>query len=207
MVKKGLISALLLCLTLPVVICQAYNFKVDALAFSYKPIKVLRVSYEQIFEKKIGVIVTFEQGKYGSYKAVPDNSLTGDEHTVSMLHGWGLMAQARYYYYLEEGFDPHGLFGGIHYKYRKLEEEYIPQRIKTNALVHNFGLNVGYKYTYTPITFEFLFGYGLPVANWFEPNQRSLIPLEHKFDISNFISSMRLELTVGIMLDYVLRSD
>jgi hypothetical protein len=207
MIRKGLICVLFLSWMLPSVIGQACNFKLDALGFSYKPIKVLRVSYEQIFEEKFGVIVTFEQGKYGSFKEIPANSLSGNETTVSSLQGWGLMAEARYYYYIKEGFDPHGLFGGIYYKYRKVGEEYHPWRIKTTALIHNFGLNAGYKYTYTPISFEFLFGYGVPLANWFEPNQRSLIPIEHQFEISNFKSSMRLELTVGVMLDYILRQD
>lgn len=207
MIRKGLISVLLLCWMLPAGMSQAYNLKVDALGFSYKPIKVLRVSYEHIFDEKIGVIISAEQGKYGSIKEIATNSLTDTEVTISTLEGWGLMAQARYYYYIKEGYDPHGLFGGVHYKYRKVGEEYIPLRIKTTALIHNFGLNVGYKYTYTPITFEFLFGYGIPVVNWFEPNQRNLIPDNRKFDISDFVTSMRLELTVGIMLDYVLRPD
>ncbi len=207
MIKKGLISLFLLCAILSTGFNQACNFKVDALGFSYKPIKVLRASYEQIFYEKYGAILTIEQGKYGTFKEIPANSLTGTEETVSSMRGWGFMGQWRYYYYLKEGYDPYGFFGGFHYKFRKVEEEYIPLRIKTSAIIHNLGVNLGYKYTYTPITFEVLFGYGFPLVNWFDPNQRDQIPDKAKFDLSDFKTSMRIELTVGVMLDYILRLD
>jgi hypothetical protein len=206
MLKKGWISIFLLISATTAGIGQAYNFKVDALAYSYKPLKVLRASYEQIFYENYGLLLTVEQGKYGVIKEVPQNSLTDTKETIATLRGWGFMAQARYYYYMKEGFDPHGFFGGIHYKYRKVKEEYIPLRINSSAIIHNIGINVGYKYCYTPLTFEFLIGYGIPIVKWFEPNQRDLI-LDKKFDLGDFKTSMRIELTVGIMLDYILRQD
>ena len=206
MLKKGWIGLLLLISITTSCLGQVYNFKVDALAYSYAPFKVLRASYEQILDEKYGFLLTIEQGKYGLIKEIPKNSLTDTKETIANLRGWGLMAQARYYYYMEDGFDPHGFFGGIHYKYRKVKEEYIPLRINTSAIIHNIGVNVGYKYCYTPLTFEFLIGYGVPVVKWFEPNQRDLIP-DKKFDLTDFKTSMRIELSVGIMLDYILRQD
>lgn len=202
MITKRLTSVFLFLLFSILGFSQNSNIRLDLLGIGYKPLSAFRVSYEQVIKTHFAFLLGAEQGTYSKIESGTIN--TGTKQTISTIKGWGIMPQARYYPIIKDKYSPKGFFIGTHYRFRRVEEYYKPLNLYTSASAHNFGVNAGYKYSFNQINLEILVGFGKAWSKWDEPNERDKITgLKEELNDEN--SSMRLELTIGLMLDYLLK--
>jgi len=177
------------------------------------PLKVLRASYELSFLKHFSASIGYEIGEYrtGTYSDFSSPLYT---QNYSVTKGWGIMPEIRYYPFIRSKPAPNGFFIGLHYRYKNLSETYTGKdnsitspthtskdtiTITSDAIVSNYGIDVGYKATLKHFTIETLIGFGAAQGNWKSPNQRDRIESIYRANAANFGDALRLELSIGFV--------
>ncbi len=163
---------------------------------------VLRVGYERTFGSKFSARLSFETGVYR--KGLQTIGPLSEQ--VYSVEGWGIMPELRFYPFTNNFYAPEGLFAGVHYRYRSVEEKYTENtNIKTKGIAHNAGLFVGYKYVYNNFGFEALVGMGGATGTYNTPNDRALISDEFRTELNDLNNAARLEVSVSYVFPKVKR--
>jgi hypothetical protein len=166
---------------------------------------VPRVGFERTFGEKISLLTSLE---FGQYYSGTKGSLNGAVvETIWAVGGFGIMPEARFYPFTNVNSAPAGLFIGVHYRFKKIKEDYTYEMsdgfwganrrdttIHNSGTMNDYGINAGYKFSLGDyLGIELLVGYGNSSGKMEDSNARSRV------DFESFENRLRAEIAFGIV--------
>lgn len=163
--------------------------------------KIYSVYYEYAISRKLSVQLGLETGTYVEHiNWYPTDSgrLNKNEYRVK---GYGISPELKYYPFNKVK-SARGLFAGIYYRYRSINEnefDYTDHNMKKGT-VEDYGVSLGYKLIWGICIIEPLVGYGSSSTEWENKNKYYPINEEIKHlstNSYNQFGDLRYELNVG----------